>query len=187
MIDISMFSDAVSIVKEIGSGVVNLASLPKNRREHYHAIVDETFTLLDHALLCVIHRLADCVRIQKEYGDAAFMTELRSLQSVSDWEKIERDVRLCHSLRKASGEMRGLISNIGDKLSLSDTGKFWYLVNVVLEGETTMANQIANMLYHLSNLADPSEALDTTSECLRGLKSLRRDLIESQVELMKQV
>lgn len=187
MIDISMFSDAVSIVKEIGNGIISLSSLPKNRREHYHAIVDETFTLLDHALLCVIQRLADCIRIQKEYGDAAFMTELRSLQSVSDWEKIERDVRLCRSLRKSSGEMRHLISNIGDKLSLSDMGKFWNLVNVVLEGETTMANQIANMLYHLSNLADPSEALDTTGECLNSLKTLRRELIETQVELMKQV
>jgi hypothetical protein len=115
------------------------------------------------------------------------MTELRSLQSVSDWEKIERDVRLCHSLRKSSGEMRHLISNIGDKLSLSDMTKFWNLVNVVLEGETTMANQIANMLYHLSNLSDPSEALDATNECLVRLKSLRLDLIEAQVELMKQV
>jgi hypothetical protein len=187
MIDVSLFSDAISIVKEIGNGVVGLVSLPQKRREEYHAVVDETFTLLDHALLCVIQRLSDCVRIQKEYGDIAFATELRSLQSVSDWEKIERDVRLCHSLRKASGEMRSLISNIGDKLSLSDTNKFWYLVNVVLEGEVTMATQIANMLYHLSNIADLSEALDTTNECIQDLKSLRRDLIETQVELMKQI
>lgn len=187
MIDISMFADAISIVKEIGNGIVNLSSLPKDRREHYHSIVDETFTLLDHSLLCVIQRLADCVRIQKEYGNVAFMTELRSLQSVSDWEKIERDVRLCHSLRKSSGEMRHLISNIGDRLSLSDMTKFWNLVNCVLEGETTMANQIANMLYHLSNLSDSSEALEATNECLNNLKNLRRDLIETQVELMKQV
>lgn len=187
MIDISMLSDAVSIVKEIASGIPKLTSLPKDRRERYHTIVDETFTLLDHALLCVIQRLSDCVRIQREHGNAAFMIEIQSLQSVNDWEKIERDVRLCHSLRQASGEMRHLISNIGDKLSLSDMTKFWNLVNIVLEGETTMANQIAYMLSQLSNMSDPVDALEATGSCLKNLRNLRLDLIEAQVELMKQV
>jgi len=187
MIDISMFSDAVSIVKEIGTGIASIASFPAKKREQYYVIVDETFTLLDHALLCVIQRLSDCTRTQREYGDVAFMTELRSLQSVSDWEKIERDVRLCQALRKASGDMRNLMSNIGSKLSLSDMTKFWQLVNIVLEGETTMANQIANMLYSLSNLSDPSDALNETNACLQELKNLRLELIEAQVELMKQI
>lgn len=187
MIDIALFTDAVTIVKEIGNGIVNLSSLPAKRRKHYHEIVDDTFTLLDHAILCVIQRLSDCIRIHREYGSETFLKEIQSLQSVNDWEKIERDVRLCQSLRQSGEQMRHLISNIGDKVSLSDMTKFWNLVNCVLEGETTMANQIAHMLESLSNMSDASVAFDETTQCLAELKALRLNLITSQVEIMQQI
>ena len=187
MIDISLLSDSVSVLSEIGNGIVRLYSIPEERRKHYHSIVDETFTVLDHAVLCVIQRLSDCLRIRDEYGDAAFMIDIRALQSVSDWEKIERDVRLCHGLRQAGNNMRHVISNIGDSISLSDKNHFWQLVNVVLEGETTLANQIAHMLYHLSNVIDADIAYEDTQICLRELKNLRNSLIVSQVDIMRQI
>jgi len=187
MIDISLLSDAVSVLSEIGGGIVRLSSLPSERRSHYHSIVDETFTVLDHALLCVIQRLSDCMRIHSEYGANAFMIDVRALQSVNDWEKLERDVRLCHSLRKAGGEMRHLMSNLNDRISLSDMNKFWQLVNVVVKGETTLDNQIANMLYQLSHISDAEIALDEITSCLKELKNLRSVLIASQVDIMRQI
>ncbi|MBS1722445.1 MAG: hypothetical protein JSS66_05500 [Armatimonadetes bacterium] len=187
MLDFSILAEAVGVLKELGDGLTKLTGLPKERREHYRQVLDETFTVLDQALLLVTGRLADTLRVRVQNGDQAFMVELAQLQYVQEWEKLERDVRLCRSLREQSDEMRHLFSNIGDRLALKDPNSFWRMVACVLEGERTLADQITEMLSGLSRVIDPKVAAEGVKQGVETLRVLRRQLIESQIELSKEV
>jgi len=176
MIDFSIFSDSVDAIIEVGEGVVALTSLPAHSQESYMAVVDKTVALLDHYILLVTHRLSDCLLLSAD-GYHAFLNDLSRLQMASDWEKMERDARLCRALRDAGDEMRHLFSSTRFQLSLGDNHKFWILINHVLEGKTLFTSHLAQTLHGLSQITDVDLAKNELSASISALNYIRVKLI----------
>jgi hypothetical protein len=69
-----------------------LVKLPTNERQYYRTVLSETYRLLDNALLIPINRLS---KILATSDKTVFVNELRLLEDMQEWRKIERDVNLC--------------------------------------------------------------------------------------------
>ena len=183
-------SAMINSVMELGKAAVALKDVPDKQREHYREIIDETYSLLDSALMLIIRRLGDLLLIE-ETDKARFANELKRLDNYGEWEQLERDVRLCRPLRAASREMESIHTKLKDKISIKDRESLDHLIRYILrEGEGSLANFISSSLYELSTKLDEAcdrsevykRAIDAVHKTRDTLREERKRLIQSQVD-----
>jgi hypothetical protein len=90
--DIQLFSDLIDTLGKVAEGIKALANIPKNEREKYRQVMDDTYRLIDTTLNMVIIRLGDILLPENE---AIFLGEVTKLDNYSDWMEAEREFRLC--------------------------------------------------------------------------------------------
>jgi hypothetical protein len=191
IMDIKMFSDAYSAIRAIVKDLVALQGLPAEQRKKHLAVVHETLGILDQAIGLVVTRLRDMLHVAAEEGPAAFASQLRRLDNVDEWYQLERDVRLCSSLRSASLEMEGIVSKLGNRLTLKNPDQVNVLIRGILEGEGRLADHIGVELQKLAALsrdAQSSEdgfrrAKEEVRSALDALREERQALIKTELEV----
>jgi anthranilate phosphoribosyltransferase len=190
-VDIKMFSEAYSAIRELVNDLVALQGLPAEQRKKHLRVVHETLGLLDQAISLVVTRLRDVLHVAAEEGTAAFASQLRRLDNVAEWYQLEREVRLCSSLRSASREMEGIVSKLGNRLTLKNPDQFDMLIRGILEGEGRLADHIGVKLQKLAALSGDAQsseegfqrARDEVRSALDVLLNERQALIKTELEV----
>jgi hypothetical protein len=190
-VGINMLSDAYSALRELVKDLVALQGLPGEQRKKYLTVVHETLGILDQAIGLVVTRLRDVLHVAAEEGPAAFVSQLRRLDNVDEWYQLERDVRLCSSLRSASRDMEGIVSKLGNRLTLKNPDQLNVLIRGILEGEGRLADHIGVELQKLAALsrdAQSSEdgfqrAQEKVRSALDALLKERHALIKTELEV----
>lgn len=179
-------SDMVGSAIELGGAAAALKYVPEERRKHYREVIEETFSLLDSALMLIVRRLKDILLIA-ESDKARFADELKRLDNIEEWEQLERDVRLCRSLRIASREMDSLQAELKDRISIKDRETLRYLIQIVLrEGEGSLAQFISSSLYSLSNkLNAAGEPSEVYARAVEAVRKTRDSLLEERNKLVQ--
>jgi len=191
--DIKFFSDMIDTLEKIGKGLIALKKVPEKQRKKYQEAIGETYTLLNSAINLVLNRLGDIILIDEQ---AEFFNEVKRLDNFEEWRQVEREVRLCNSLRATGREMRRFGEKFLDKTALRNKENFSFLVFDVLEvGERELADLIGESLYQLV------EKANKTPENSEGYKKLKRatkkmrdafrkermKLISAELEFYKQI
>jgi hypothetical protein len=188
-IEISVFSDAVTALVDLVKAVSSLKDLPARERERYRSLLHDTFTLLDSAILLVLNKITD-VELLAERNRADFAHGLRSLDHQPEWERMARDVRLCHPLRAASAELNGVVQSLTGRLTLKDPAAVRELIDEVLDREYQLASFISRALTDLAkagaDLEEREADLERAKELLGKFKTALRDereaLIRAEIE-----
>ena len=191
--EIKVFSDMINALEQVGKGILSIKDLQVRKRQHYRKVIDETYRLLDSAILLVLNRLSNLLLIEKQED---FIRELRGLDNFTEWTNIERQVRLCNNLHTTGREMEDLYNKLIDRISLRNPGEFQNLTWALLyEGEAGLANFISKSLKNLSEMADTAAQSSDDYEKVRkavrktrnALRKERLNLISSEIKFINQI
>jgi len=159
------FSDLITALGKVGSGLKALADLPKAEREKYRQVMDETYRLIDTTINMVIIRLGDILHLD---DDQQVLDEVSKLDNFDGWYKAEREFRLCQSLRVAVCETETLRSRLAGPISTKDWDALLQQMENMLTTESEVALFIAQQFNTLAQ-----EARDLTADA--GKTSAVRD------------
>ena len=187
-VSLDLFTDFIKAARDVVGIIKDLKDIPKKTRREYIDVIDETMSLLDSALLLVIHRLGDLLNIART-EPSKFPNELARLQDYDEWLNIERSIRLCSSLRITASEMGGLVH----KISLRDYDAVDKLMSAIFSTEAELAGFISQSLEGLSKLwkgAEQSEdkfkeAVEEVQKVKNAFRHQKNSLIETQVEFYR--
>ena len=127
---------------------------------------------------------------------ALFFDEVKRLDNFEEWHQVERDVRLCRSLRATGREMSILGERLKNMIALRNKEKFSFNVFNILEvGERELADLIADSLYKLVIKAEKTpEDSEGYKKLKRAVKKMRdtfrkerMKLISAELEFFKQI
>lgn len=170
---IEIFAGAVKSLHDLAKAIFALKDIPGKERDKYRALLHDTFTLLDSAILLVINKLSDLLILADTDRDR-FLLGLKSLDNIPEWEKLARDVRLCHPLRAASSELDRIIWNFQDQLILKDHAAVSHLISDVLDREGQLAWFISESLKTVASraaeLTSPNADFISTKELMQEFK-----------------
>jgi hypothetical protein len=187
-------NQAIDVVVKVGDGVVKLEKIPGNERQRYRDAVDATFEILEQAVGLLSNRLGDIHNQELDPSRAADRTklarELRALNDIDAWHKLEGRVRLCSSLRATGREMKGLRDRLTGRIALKDWKGFDQMVNALLSGESALAQTLVDALFRLSDLEDPAKkseegaiaAMQAIDKSWEGLIEMRRLIMKKHVQ-----
>jgi len=190
--DIKLFSDLIDALGKVMSGLKTITNLPKAERDQYRATIEDTFRLIDTTLNMVIIRLGD---IQLEQNKNEFLNEVMKLDNWDEWLKVEREFRLCRSLRVAVREADDLIGKLRSKVSTKD----WELVLELMRGtlcaEHEVAEYVGDQFRDLANAARLTNGHTQDIQTIRAqvqdfrdaMNGERRNLIRLESELYENV
>lgn len=189
--DIQLFSDLIDALGKVAEGIKTLANIPKNEREKYRQVMDDTYRLIDTTLNMVIIRLGDILH----QDEANFLLEVAKLDNYQEWSQVEREFRLCLSLRVALREMETLSGKLVGKMSTKDWDALLNQLRSILGAEDDVANFIAMRLSVLAgsviNVAPGTQASSTVRNQVtafrEGLKKERQLLIQQEIEMYPKV
>lgn len=145
--DIKLFSDLIDTLGKVGAGLKALADLPRNEREQYRQVLDETNQLIHTTLNMIILRLGDILR---DPDESSFLGKVYELENYTEWMETERKFRLCQSLRVAVRETEGLRKRLAGKMSVNDWDALLGQMHLILRSEGELANYIGE---HFADLA----------------------------------
>ena len=69
------FPGTVDSLAKVGKGIIAIKDIPANQRKEYLTIVDDTFTLLDNAILLIVSRLTNLLNHDREQRKEDFLKE----------------------------------------------------------------------------------------------------------------
>jgi hypothetical protein len=195
--DFKLFGEAYDafrkLVADLGSVVRGGVRIPADERQKYRDTLDDTMSVIDHALLLVIHRLSDLLETaESEHqnnpvaGSQFLSAGLARLNNVGEWDQIERQVRLCQNLRIMQREMQSLIGRANRHFIIQDEPALDRFVTQVLHGESELANEVTRTLARLAALAPAGykQAREEVQRALGDLKAERKRWIALQAEAL---
>ena len=165
---IGVFKDAVDALEKLGSMAAQAGGVPGARRKQYLRAVQDAYQLLNTATNLVLVRLGDLSLEKKKHP---FLDGLASLGNVQEWLDMERQVRLCSSLRATHTELYTAITRMSF-LRGRDWDTMRVLVDEVLEREGRLADFIAKKLSSLSKKA--SKAARSAEEYKKARQAVTR-------------
>lgn len=176
----------VEAIRQISNGVKKVNEFTRDERKKYRKLIDESYILLDSAILLIINRLGDLLNEEEEHE---FRDKLKELNNVTEWYDLERDVRLCKNLRYARCEMDRLLDKLKQYVSVSDPKTLNLLIYSIFEAEDKLANYIGQSLDNLASMhiEDYDIAKKEVQKIRDGLKEIRGKLITQQVEILKSI
>jgi hypothetical protein len=137
--DIKIFSDLLDALGKITGALKAAASLPKAEREQYRQVIGQNYQLLDTTLGMIAIRLGD---ILLPANDAKFVAEVAKLDNYPEWMRIEREFRMCQSLRAALSEIKHFSGKLKARVSVSDIDA----LIAMMEGTTATEDNVAEFI-----------------------------------------
>jgi hypothetical protein len=175
---VKSFSDLTNTAIELGN---SLMSLPSEKRESFRNVVDETYQVINTAIVIVINRLGKIIEIGNNHQE--LKRQLTGLNNAEEWEEIHQKVYTCNLLRAIRKEMDSLRASVTNKLSGSSVKELKILMDVALREEKQLGIYINNHIKQMAQLADavvPGE----NKAILDSVKSVREKLKAEQMRLM---
>ena len=133
---IKLFTNLIDALGKVAGGLKALVNLPKAERETMRQTLDETNRLIDTTLNMVIIRLGD---IHLHATDADFLREAARLDNYNEWLQVEREFRLCRSLRVALRETQTLAGKLAGAVSAKDWDALLQQMHAILATEGEVA------------------------------------------------
>jgi hypothetical protein len=184
---IKLFSDLISVLGKIVSGLNLLTDIPRKDRDELRQKLDETYRLLDTALSMIIMRLGDILLMQT---DSEFLQETAKLKNTHEWLQVEREVRLCQSLRRFVKDMESLKGQLAAKLTRSVGQRDWDVlvvqVPLILGLENVLGDYISQEFAQLANAADNASKGRTAESVRNVVTSFREALVAQRRSLIQQ-
>lgn len=175
----TLFTDLIKVLQEIFQGVQKVTTFTKEQRDQYYQVMQETYHLLDSTLNMVIIRLGDILLVDDE---DEFKKEVKKLSNFGDWYAVERDLRLCQSLRRALRETESLKNKLEGKVSTKDWNNLLGLMHHVLASEDDVAYFISQQFREIAESTDEK----TIAEIKVHLRAFRQVLLEERQALIRQ-
>ena len=196
--ELNLFTDLIDAIGKVAAGLRKIANFPKNERDKYRKTMDETYRLLDTALNMVIIRLGDILQPKKDNefisgyipqlkNDNDLKSEIVDLSNYDGWLKVEREFRLCKSLRATLRETESLRTSLSGKLSTKDWDSLLEQMRAVLSAEYELAEFISQQFKELADsvrdVAPDPQLLDIAK---KQVTAFRDALIQEREQLLKQ-
>lgn len=183
--DIKIFSDMLDALGKVSGALKAAASLPKAEREQYRQVIGQNYQLLDTTLGMIAIRLGD---ILLSSDDAKFVNEVARLDNYPEWMRIEREFRMCQSLRAALSEIKHFSARLKARVSVSDIDALINMMEGTTATEGDVAEFISDRFRDLSVAArTPGVDVATLRNDVRAFReallSERRRLIRDEAEL----
>jgi hypothetical protein len=187
--DIKLFSDMLDVLGKLTSALKAAASLPKAEREEYRKVIGQNYQLLDTTLGMIAIRLGDI--LLRPVNDPKFVEEVGKLDNYPEWMRVEREFRLCQSLRAALSEVKHFSGKLKARVSVSDIDSLIKMMESTTATEDMVAEFISARFRDLAFEAR-TPGLDATklaklSEDVQAFRDAllneRRRLIHDESEL----
>jgi hypothetical protein len=185
------FSQMVDTLVKTLDVVKKAKGIPSVERKKYRAMLDDTYTMLDSALLLVLNRLGNIIM---EDDQSEFVSELQGLYNFAEWDRIEREVRLCKNLRYVDNEMVKIWEKLKLQISVRDQKVLETFMTQILEqDEAALAYIINESLKDLASLSIEAEkskkgfkkAINAVIKKKESMKKVRQKLITLEIETLK--
>lgn len=185
------FSQMIDTLVKTWDVIKKVKEIPSDERKKYRVVLDDTYTMLDSALLLVLNRLGDIIMVDDQ---SEFVSELQGLYNFAEWDRIERDVRLCTNLRYADSEIVKNWENLKAHISVKDQKVIkTFMTQILKQDEATLAYMINESLKDLASLSIEAEkskkgfekAMNTVIKKKESMKKVRQRLITLEIETLK--
>lgn len=170
---VKLFNELLDMFSKVITGLKGIVNLPRAERDKYRKILSETFLLIDTTLNMVIIRLGEVSRFK---DDAAFVAGAGNLDNSADWEKSEREFRLCDSLRVAVSEAGTMQAAALGAVSANDWQSLLTQMRAILAAEREVADYISAQFRTLADAARASNA--------GGIAQVRADVVAVRETLL---
>ena len=148
--EIKIFCDLVDALAKVTDALKGAASLPKAERDQYRQVIGQTYQLLDTTLGMVAIRLGD---ILLPSNQARFVAEVAKLDNYPEWMRIEREFRMCQSLRAALSEIKHFSAKLKARVSVSDIDALISMMEGTAATEDHVAEFISERFRELASKA----------------------------------
>lgn len=187
----SILDGSINLLIEIAPKLVNLS---KNEREEYRSKIEETYRLFDEVIVIMMNRLGAIKSIPDNNVDE-FFKQIRLLNNVEEWVKIERDIRLCKPISDAMREMDSILPKLKAKLSLKDVEEVRLMFKMMTAGRASFADYITQSIENIVELSEsktPShdsflEIRNLVNQKYKELQQKRKELITAESEMYKSI
>jgi hypothetical protein len=171
----------VTSLADLAARVANAFGLvPEMRRAEYAELIDRTFATFIDQVEGVRRALREIEYECDEKNKERVVQHLKRLGISSQWEKMEREMRMCAQIRSLHNRMHNFFGKRADKIADVDREKLTKLIDeMIYVTEERMADYITKQLQSFAQKGDLVE---------RGklsLKSLRAELAAPIAELTK--
>lgn len=178
--DIKIFSDLVDALAKVKDALKEAVSLPKAERDQYREVIGQNYQLLDTTLGMIAIRLGD---ILLPANDAKFIDEVAKLDNYPEWMRIEREFRMCQSLRAALSEIKHFSGKLKARVSVNDLDALIKMMEGTTATEDDVAEFISARFRDLATAARTPPA-DVTE--LRGeVQAFRDALLSERLRLIR--
>jgi hypothetical protein len=153
-IKIEGFSEVLSILKNLFSGVKSAVNLPEKKRAEMKEAIANTAELIDETLTILKQHLTKILS-EIKFGDRQEAKKMiYELNDFHAWENKYRQFQLCEPMREAAFnlERKGLYQLLNNA-SVKDPGFIQQRMWDYIGGESNAANSVGTMLKELSQLA----------------------------------
>lgn len=187
--DIKIFSDLIDALSKVTYAVKAAAALPKAEREQYRQAVGQSYQLLDTTLSMIAIRLGD---ILLPASQPTFIDEVAKLDNYAEWMRIEREFRICQSLRAALSEIKHFGGNLKARVSVNDIDALIEMMECTIATEGEIAGFISKRFHDLASEArtpgvDIAKLRGEVTSFREALLSERRRLIRAEDDLYETV
>jgi hypothetical protein len=164
--------DTMTLGRTLVKAGAEIALFPDKRRTEYSELIDRAFALLVDQVEAVRRALRE-IDDECNAGDQEGVVEhLKRLESSSEWEHMERDMRMCAQLRLLHSRMHGFFGEHADKITGVNRKELLNLINRMIHGgEGRMADYITQ---NLSGIAGKRKLIE---QGILSLKQLRSELV----------
>ena len=189
---IKFFTDLIDALAKVAGGLHAIVNLPKAERETIRHTLDETYRLIDTTLNMVIIRLGD---ILLQSVDDDFLREAARLDNYNEWMQVEREFRLCRSLRVALRETETLAGKLTGVVSTKDWTALLQQMHSILATEGEVALFIGQQFQRHAGAARTAGKDGKETQAIRdalaafraALVGERQALIQAEVALFMMV
>lgn len=184
--DLKLFSDVIDALTKAVNSVKAIGSIPAQQRDAFREALSDSFLVINTVLNMVIVRLHD---VLMQENDDLFWDEIGRLGYDQDWMNVEREFRLCSSLRKIRREVAGLRGYIA-KQSVQDWDNLLAAMDSHLGQEVAVADAISQSLRQLAekswSKSEPVEKVrQETRNILISLQKQRHEFLAAEVRALE--
>lgn len=190
-----LISQVLDALERMGVHLARLARLPKKRRAEVRTILNDTYKLLDAALIMVIGAVTRVIDRGNRNRRDEFEALLDNLPWEKDWLERTRDFSMSGSIRDLHSEMQRVPRRLFDKRALEDWQTLEALVSQLMHDEIGLAEEITRRLVAVSKLAVEAKrseegfarAMTDLREARSAFDAVREQLIRDNARLLAAV
>src|SRR5947209_4132550 len=180
---VHMATTMVELATTLVKAGAEFGLFPEKRRAGYSELIDKAFASLLDQIEAVRRALREIDEECAQENKDRVVEHLKRLGNSSEWERMERDMRMCAQLRSLHSQMHGFFGEKSDKLAGVSREELLSLINYMIHGgEDRMADYVTE---HLASLAATSSRIAKGDLSLKKLRSELEGPIEALTEARK--